>query len=174
MVDERRSLSISRRHFLVEQCDETHGRLLDVSSGGTAVDGAALSKKDSFFFDVGKEADVTLAPALRGGGVLSMHLRAVPDARSASAVAGAILTRTDSVPESYLPMWGEADLGAWDAALRGRIVQWDGNRFVMRDASGIAGFPCVGWTFGPPDAPFRIIPFRQFGILNTTNDKTTD
>lgn len=180
--DSKLSRYISKTHFLVERAgtrcrlrdgeparDEKTGNILPggpvaASTNGLAVDGTKLAPRGYFSLVAGQEAEVVLAPGLREGGALSFRLSGVSDAFGTHACAGALLRRNDAVAEAYLPMWGAVDLGAFDAALAGWILSWDGARFLLRDSSGDERALAIGRTFGPPETPVLVLPYSQKGI----------
>lgn len=181
MPDPELSYYISQTHFLIEQ-DGPRCRLQDgkpardeaknilpggpvaPSTCGLSVDGEALAPRGYYSLAAGEEAEVVLAPGLREGGALSLHLSCMPDAFGAPECAGALLRRNDAIAEAYLPLWGAVDLGGVDAALRGWILSWDDVRFLLQEPSGEARALAVGRSFGPPETPVRVLPFSQRGI----------
>lgn len=179
--DSAASSEISRTHFLVERAGsrcrvrdgapnrDPAGNILpggpvQASKFGTAVDGRILSPLEAVILVPGETCELALAPRAREGGVFSLRLAALADVQDGRSCAGALLRRADSVPESYLALWGEADLGAVAPALCGHSVQWDGTRFTLRSPDGAETVLATGLSFGPAEFPVRVETFHQIGI----------
>jgi hypothetical protein len=175
------SKRISRTHFALER-DGARCRLRDgaparddcgniltggpvtASGYGIAVDEKPLSPCGTMWFAAGREAEIALAPQVKDDGVLKLHLKVLPVPENRAEAAGVSLSREDAVPESYLVLWGEVDLGLIDAKLSGRMVSWDGTRFLLRETDGGERPLAVGDVFGAPPSMVRVMPFRQLGV----------
>lgn len=179
--DDAASNAISRTHFLVEP-DGQRCRLRDgypardasgnilpggvvgASGNGTSVNGETLPGRGSATFAAGESATVAVAPDSAGSPVLALRLSVPRSASSRQSAAGALLRRADSVPESYLALWAEADLGEIEESLRGHCVVWDGARFCLRCPDGSERFLAPGLSFGPASFRVKVETFRQIGF----------
>lgn len=134
------------------------------SSYGTTVDGAALQSCGTARVATSSCARIEVAPKAPSGAVLSLMLAALPDVSRSGACGGALLTREDAVPESYLALWSEVALDGADPALGGASVRWDGARLLL-SLSGATSPVALAPGFAPPAlGGGRVTTFSQTGI----------